>query len=46
VDGAKIDYKAKYAASQQAIRDNYANFEVPPFSVGSACVEVKSKALP
>jgi RHS repeat-associated protein len=29
VDGAKVDYKAKYAASQQAIKDNYANFEVP-----------------
>jgi RHS repeat-associated protein len=29
VDGAKVDYKAKYKASQQAIRDNYAAFEVP-----------------
>jgi RHS repeat-associated protein len=29
VDGAKVDYDAKYAASQQAIKDNYANFEVP-----------------
>ncbi|MDR2948024.1 MAG: hypothetical protein LBV71_02330, partial [Prevotella sp.] len=29
VDGAKVDYKSKYAQSQQAIKDNYANFEVP-----------------
>jgi hypothetical protein len=29
VDGARIDYKAKYKASQQAIKDNYAAFEVP-----------------
>jgi RHS repeat-associated protein len=29
VDGAKVDYKAKYKASQQAIKDNYAAFEVP-----------------
>jgi hypothetical protein len=24
-----VDYKAKYKASQQAIKDNYAAFEVP-----------------
>ncbi len=29
VGGAKVDYKSKYAQSQQAIKDNYANFEVP-----------------
>ncbi|GHV17529.1 hypothetical protein FACS1894169_12870 [Bacteroidia bacterium] len=29
VDGAKIDYKAKYQKSQQVIKDNYAKFEVP-----------------
>ncbi|MDR2948601.1 MAG: type IV secretion protein Rhs [Prevotella sp.] len=29
VDGAKVDYKSKYSASQQAIKDNYATFEVP-----------------
>jgi RHS repeat-associated protein len=29
VDGANVDYKTKYKASQQAIKDNYATFEVP-----------------
>ncbi|MBF0575574.1 hypothetical protein IR022_06295 [Dysgonomonas sp. GY617] len=29
VDGAKVDYKAKYKQSQQSIKDNYASFEVP-----------------
>ena len=29
VDGASVNYKAKYTASQQAIRNNYAAFEVP-----------------
>ena len=29
VDGASVDYKAKYAASQQQIKDNYADFKVP-----------------
>jgi RHS repeat-associated protein len=29
VDGAKVDYDAKYVASQQAIKDNYATFAVP-----------------
>jgi RHS repeat-associated protein len=51
VDGAKIDYKAKYAASQQAIKDNYANFEVPYYGTdnddyvnggGFCCDDTKS----
>ena len=29
VDGASVNYKGKYTASQQAIRNNYAVFEVP-----------------
>ncbi|WP_370457715.1 RHS repeat domain-containing protein, partial [Dysgonomonas sp. ZJ709] len=29
VDGAKVDYKAKYQQSQQTIKDRYAYFEVP-----------------
>ncbi|MFV0536236.1 MAG: RHS repeat domain-containing protein [Dysgonomonas sp.] len=29
VDGAKVDYKSKYGALQQTIKDRYAAFEVP-----------------
>ncbi len=31
VDGAKVNYKAKYQQSQQTIKDRYAYFEVPHY---------------